>query len=90
MDIYKHKEVLLKWIGSCQTAQQLDLFRTLVTEFEVSRFHDRVEPGEIEAVKKELSDAITEQRVVLAGKRRPMHMTPHFLLIPNEASMCLS
>lgn len=90
MDIYKHKEVLLKWIASCQTAQQLDLFRTLVTEFEVSRFHDKIELSEIEAVKKELTDAITEQRVILAGKRRPMQLTPHFLLIPNESSMCLS
>jgi len=90
MDIYKHKDTLLKWIWSCQTAQQLDLFTRLVTEFEVTRFYDRIEPREMEMVKKELSDAIIEQRVILAGKRRPMRLTAHYLMIPDEPTICLS
>lgn len=90
MDIYKHKEILLKWIGSCQTAQQLDLFTRLVTEFEVTRFDDKIGFGEIELARKDLCDAITEQRVILAGKRRPMQLTPHYLIIANEPAICLS
>ena len=90
MDIYKHKEILLKWISSCQTSLQLDLFTTLITEFEVTRFYDKIEPYEIELAKKDLSDAIIEQRVILAGKRKPMQLTPHYLIIPNESAMLLS
>jgi len=90
MDIYKHKDTLLKWILSCQTAQQLDLFTRLVTEFEVTRFYDSIEPFEIEVVKKDLYDAIIDQRVILAGKREPMRLTSHCLIIPNEQAIFLS
>jgi len=90
MDIYKHKDTLLKWILSCQTAQQLDLFTRLVTEFEVTRFYDNIEPFEIEVVKKDLYDAIIDQRVILAGKREPMRLTSHCLIIPNEQAIFLS
>ncbi len=90
MDIYRHKDTLLKWILSCQTAQQLDLFTRLVTEFEVTRFYDNIEPFEIEVVKKDLYDAIIDQRVILAGKREPMRLTSHCLIIPNEQAIFLS
>lgn len=90
MDIYKHKDTLLKWILSCQTAQQLDLFTRLVTEFEVTRFYDNIEPFEIEVVKKDLYDAIIDQRVILAGKREPMRLTSHCLIIPDEQAIFLS
>lgn len=90
MDIYKHKDTLLRWILSCQTAQQLDLFTRLVTEFEVTRFYDNIEPFEIEVVKKDLYDAIIDQRVILAGKREPMRLTSHCLIIPNEQAIFLS
>ncbi|HEY2721760.1 MAG TPA: hypothetical protein VGI82_08545 [Chitinophagaceae bacterium] len=90
MDIYKHKETLLKWIGSCQTAQQLDLFTRIVTEFEPTRFYHKIVSPETELVKTELSDAIIEQRVILASERRPMQVTNHCLLIPNEPAILLS
>jgi len=90
MDIYKHKDTLLKWICSCQTAQQLDVFTRLVTEYDVTRFYNKLEPFEIELVKKDLFDAIIEQRVILAGKREPMRMTSHRLIIPNEQAIFLS
>jgi hypothetical protein len=90
MDIYRHKDTLLKWICSCQTAQQLDVFTRLVTEFEVTRFHDKIEPLEIELAKKELYDAIIDQRVIIAGKREPMRLTSHYLIIPYEQAICLS
>jgi len=90
MDIYRHKDTLLKWISSCQTAQQLDLFTRLVTEFEVTRFYDNIEPFEIEVVKKDLYDAIIDQRVILAGKKEPMRLTSHCLIIPNEQAIFLS
>jgi hypothetical protein len=90
MDIYRHKETLLKWIGSCQTAQQLDLFTRLVVEFDATRSYDKIEPLETELVKTELSDAIIEQRIIVAGKRTPMRVTNHCLLIPNEPAILLS
>lgn len=89
MDIYKHKVTLLKWICSCQTAQQLDLFTRLVTEFDASRFYNKPEFLETEMAKMELSDAIIEQRVIIAGKREPMRVTNHCLLIPNEPAILL-
>jgi len=90
MDIYRHKDTLLKWICSCQTAQQLDVFARLVTEFDVTRCYDKIEPFEIELVKKDLCDAIIDQRVILAGKREPMRLTSHCLIIPNEQAIFLS
>jgi hypothetical protein len=90
MDIYKHNKVVLKWIKSCQTAQQLDLFTKLVTEFDVTQFYDEINPFEVELTKRELLDAIIEQRVIVAGKKEPMLLTTHYLLIPNESAICLS
>jgi hypothetical protein len=49
-----------------------------------------MEPFEIELVKKDLFDAIIEQRVILAGKREPMRLTSHCLIIPNEQAIFLS
>ena len=90
MDIYRHKDTLLRWICSCQTAQQLDLFTRLVTEFEVTRFYSKIEPLEIELAQKELCDAIIDQRITIAGKREPMQLTNHCLIIPNEQLIFLS
>lgn len=90
MDIYRHKETLLKWIGSCQTAQQLDLFTRLVTEFDVTRFYNKMEPLEIELAKKDLYDAIIDRRLVLAARKEPMRVTSHCLIIPYEPAICLS
>ena len=90
MDIYKHKDTLLKWIWSCQTAQQLDLFTRIVTEFDVTRFYNKMEPLEIELAKKELYDAIIDRRVAVAGKKEPMRVTNHCLIIPYEPAICLS
>jgi len=80
----------LKWIWSCQTAQQLDLFSRLVREFDASRFYDKTEILDAELVKAELSDAIIEQRIIIAGKREPMRVTSQCLLIPSEAAIFLS
>jgi hypothetical protein len=90
MDIYKHRDTLLKWICSCQTAQQLDLFTRIVTEYDVTRFYDKMDSLDIELVKKDLYDAIIDQRIILAGKREPMRLTSHCLFIPNEQSIFLS
>jgi hypothetical protein len=86
MDIYKHKVTLLRWISSCQTAQQLDLFARLVAESDAS---DKIEAFETELVKTELSDAIVERRIIIAGKKEPMRVTSDWLLIPNERAILL-
>jgi hypothetical protein len=77
MDIQQHKEILLKWIRSCHTAEQLDLLSQRVTEFVVKRFSGRIEYYEMELAKGELSDAIIEQRVITARERQPIRWNTH-------------
>jgi len=43
MDIQQQKEILLKWIRSCKTAEQIDLLSQRITEFVVKRFSDKIE-----------------------------------------------
>ena len=88
--IQQQKETLLKWIRSCRTAEQLDLLAEIVTEFVVKRFSDKIEFYEMELAKKELSDAIIEQRVITAREKQPMRLKSHILVIPNESYYCLS
>ncbi len=90
MDIYKHNEIILKWIKSCQTSLQLDMFTKMITEFDPMQFYDEINPFEVELTKRELLDAIIERRVIVAGERVPMRLTTHYLLIPNESAICLS
>jgi uncharacterized coiled-coil protein SlyX len=90
MDILQHKEIFLKWIRSCQTAEQLDLLSQRVKEFVVKRFSEKIEYYEMELAKEELSDAIIEQRVITARERRPMRLNTRILVIPNESYYCLS
>ena len=86
MDIFKHNAILLKWIKSCQTAQQLDLFNKLIVEFDATQFYDEmIEPYKIELVKKDLIDAVIERRVIIAGKRASMQFTAYHLPVPNES-----
>jgi hypothetical protein len=88
--VQQQKEILLKWIRSCRTAEQLDLLAEIVTEFVVKRFSDKTEFYEMELAKRELSDAIIEQRVITARERQPMRLNTHLLVIPNESYYCLS
>jgi len=81
MDIHQQKEILLRWIRSCQTAEQLDLLTQIVTEIE---WH------EMDLAKGELSDAIIEQRVIAARERQSMRLKTHLLIVPNESYYCLS
>ena len=90
MNIHQQKEILLRWIRSCQTADQLDLFTQIVTEFVVNRFSDKIEWYEMDLIKGELSDAIIEQRIIAARERQPMRLKTHVLIIPNESYYCLS
>lgn len=89
MDIYKHNGIILKWIQSCQTAQQLDLFTKLITEFDATEFYDEINHFEVALTKRALLDAIIEQRVIIAGKEEPMRLTTKYLLIPNESAVSL-
>lgn len=90
MDIYKHNEIILKWIKSCQTAQQLDLFANLIIEFDASQFYDEINLLDVELIKRDLLDAIIEQRVIVAGKTYSMQLTTQYLLVPNESAIYLS
>lgn len=90
IEIQQQKEILLKWIRSCRTAEQLDLLTQIVTEFVVKRFSDKIEFYEMELAKGELADAIIEQRVITARERQPKRLNSHLLVIPNESYYCLS
>ena len=90
MNIHQQKEILLRWIRSCQTAEQLDLFTQIVTEFVVNRFSGKIEWYEMDLVKGELSDAIIEQRIIAARGRQSIRLKTHVLVIPNESYYCLS
>ena len=90
MDINQQKEILLRWIRSCQTAEQLDLFTQIVKEFVVNRFSGKIEWYEMDLVKGELSDAIIEQRIITARERQSIRLKTHVLVIPNESYYCLS
>ena len=90
MNIHQQKEILLRWIRSCQTADQLDLFTQIVTEFVVNRFSGKIEWYEMDLVKGELSDAIIEQRIITARERQSIRLKTHVLVIPNESYYCLS
>ena len=90
MDIYKHNEILLKWIRSCQTAHQLDLFTKLVTEFEAIQFYNEINSYKLELAKKDLLDAIMERRIIVAGTREPMQLKTPRLFIPNESAVYIS
>ena len=90
LGIQHQKEILLKWIRSCRTAEQLDLLAQIVTEFVVKRFSDKIEFYEIELAKGELSDAIIEQRVITARERQSIRLKTHLVIIPNESYYCLS
>jgi len=90
MNIHQQKEILLRWIKSCRTADQLDLFTQIVTEFVVNRFSDKIEWYEMDTVKGELSDAIIEQRIITARERQSTRIKTHVLVIPNESYYCLS
>jgi hypothetical protein len=81
MDIQQQKEILLKWIRSCQTAEQLDLLSQRVTEFVVKRFSGKIEYFDMELAKGELSDAIIEQRVITAREGKPFRLNTHRLVI---------
>ncbi len=90
MNIHQQKEILLRWIRSCQTADQLDLFTQIVTEFVVNRFSGKIEWYEMDLVKGELSDAIIEQRIITARGRQSIRLKTRVLVIPNESYYCLS
>jgi len=90
MNIHQQKEILLRWIRSCQTADQLDLFTQIVTEFVVNRFSGKIEWYEMDLIKGELSDAIIEQRIITARGRQSIRLKTRVLVIPNESYYCLS
>lgn len=90
MNIHQQKEILLRWIRSCQTAEQLDLFTQIVKEFVVNRFSGKIEWYEMDLVKGELSDAIIEQRIIAARGRQSIRLKTRVLVIPNESYYCLS
>lgn len=90
MDIYQHKEIVLRWVRSCKTAEQLDLLTEIVRDFVVIRFWDKTESYEMELVKRELSDAIIERRVIVAAKRKARQLINPCLIVPIQRSSYLS
>lgn len=78
MDLFGHKQVILRWINSSETAEQLDLLHAFITGYVVPRFEKENEEikdhearknasYELEASKTELYKAIIDRNLLLAG-----------------------
>lgn len=65
MDLQTHKAVILDWIVSCATDEQLDLLEDVVLTFIVDRFKGKVSQLDIDFAKGDLADAIDVQRKVV-------------------------
>lgn len=69
MNIEKHKEIILKWIKSCRTAEQIDLLNEIIGKFVIDRFSGIVQSHELDMVLTELNEAINIRRIIVARKR---------------------
>ena len=69
MDINQHKEIILRWIRSCRTSEQLGLLTEVIQAFVVDRFSGQVQPHEMDMVRTELNAAIDTRKLIVARKR---------------------
>lgn len=65
MNLQDHKEILLKWVSSCQTFEQLELIQEVIREFITKRFEARATEHELNAVLKELADGIVDRKILV-------------------------
>lgn len=63
MNLQQHKEIILRWINSCETSEQLDLLLEVIVEFVTKRFEGRAEPLELSITKDDLSNALTDKKM---------------------------
>lgn len=71
MTILQTKDVILKWIKSAETYDQCDLLLECILTFIVERFEKQVPPHELEIVKTELMDALTDQKAAIIWANKP-------------------
>ena len=85
MTLGECKEIVLKWVRSCFTSEQLDLMEEVVEEFIVKRFSLQIDkevrkedkPGairELHMAQEEISKAIVNERVIVAGTRKKIRL----------------
>lgn len=82
MDLKQHEEVILKWINSCTSSEQLSLLKDVIDVFVAGRFANQYDlvagKANRESLKKELNmvvdnlrNAVYEQNLLIAGGKAP-------------------
>lgn len=77
MELFDCKMIILKWINSCDKAEQVELLEPFISEIIVPKYEKELEDkgGEdkkvlkydLEATKIELAEAIQNRKLILAG-----------------------
>ncbi len=65
MNLQNHKEIVLKWIISCETFEQLELIQDIIREFITKRFEAKATEHELNYALKELADAIVDRKILV-------------------------
>jgi hypothetical protein len=81
MDLFEHKQIIKRWINSCDTSEQLDLLRDVIQEFVIKRFEGNVQAWELDEAKTELIDTLTERKIIVAATKTTINDTN---TVPNE------
>lgn len=85
LSLPQHKEIILKWVKSCWSSEQLDLLGNIIAEFISNRFRDHIEKKvkaadrqnavrELHMTEHDLGVAIVDQRVIVAGQKKRVRM----------------
>lgn len=66
MTLQQTSDIILKWISSCHTSEQLDLLVPVVTSHIVTPFQNKVPELDLLLVKEDLVNAISDrQRMII-------------------------
>jgi hypothetical protein len=76
MTLSETKGYVLKWIESCQTNEQTGLLESAIKETWIKRYEGEVPDLEFKQTQKELSDAIKERMLIIAGTHLPTQSIP--------------
>jgi len=66
MKLRTHRNVVLLWIESCQTCEQLDWMVKSINDFVIKRFEGKVSLDTLELVKLDLFESIANKRTEIA------------------------
>jgi len=77
MTLLQHKEIILKWILSCDTNEQLGLLLDVIANFVTKRFEGIADPLELELTRIDLTQALNDQQMmIIKGEMNPEELAP--------------